>query len=107
MRFNVPGRVIDFYTGGGAYQAWTTGNANHHDWPESDELSLFEAVRDGKRIRPRLGGYYVRAELTPEAVEALRYWAETLEAASADDASWEPDARSDLRTAQRVLERLR
>jgi hypothetical protein len=107
MMFNVPGRVIDFYHGGGSYQAWTTGNADHHDWPESDELALFIAVTDGKTIRPKLGGYYVRAELTEEAIEALAYWAETLETASTDNAPYEQDARSDLRTAQRVLAKLR
>src|SRR4051812_7441011 len=48
MKFNVPGRLIDFYHGGGAYQAWTSGDTKHPDWPERDERELFEAVSDGK-----------------------------------------------------------
>jgi hypothetical protein len=106
MKFNVPGRVIDFYTGGGAYQAWERDVRDSRDWPEADELALFEAVRDGRRMRPSKGGYYVRAELSDAALKGLRYWAETLQTASQDDASYEPDARNDLRAANKTLAKL-
>lgn len=112
--FNVPGRVIDFYAGGQA----------HHDYVQmlrngetptatreigEDELALFNAVRAGKRIKAgNKGGYYVRAELSPAAVEALKYWAETLVTASEDGArEGDSYSRNDLRTAMRVLEALR
>lgn len=112
MRFNVPGRVIGFYQGGGAYADYI-GALRRNEPPRTtrdlgaDELALFTAVDAGRRVSPSKGGYYVIAELSSEAVEALRYWAGVLETASADDAPYEPDSRNDLRTAQRTLEKLR
>lgn len=107
MRFNVPGRLIDFYKGGQAYHDYAT-QVQPKTTRElgADELALFAAVTAGREIRPSMGGYYVRAELSSEAVEALRYWAETLETASRDNASDEPDARLDLRAAQQTIARL-
>jgi hypothetical protein len=105
MKFNVPGRLIDFYQGGGAYQAWTSGDTKHPDWPERDERELFQAVSDGK-VRRAKGGYWVATDLTDEAVHALRYWATTLETASQDDARHDPDARNDLRAALKVLAKI-
>lgn len=109
---NVPGRLIDFYQGGGAYADYDAALfAKREPAPTrnlgADELALFAAVEAGRRVRPSKGGYYVRAELTPEAVQALRYWAQTLASASSDDArDGDQDARNDLRAAQRVLKSL-
>lgn len=106
---NVPGRLIDFYTGGGAYADYDGARrAGRVPEPSSeldaDELALFRAVETGRVVRPSKGGYYVRAELSEAALEALRYWAQTLASASADDArDGDQDARNDLRAAQRVL----
>jgi hypothetical protein len=105
-KITVPGRLIDFYRGGGAYQAWDggQGNTSHRDWPAADELELFQACAAAKAIRPSKGGYYVRVELSEAGLGALRYWAETLESASADNArDGDQDARNDLRAAQRAL----
>lgn len=109
-KINVPGRVHDFYTGGGAYQAWTSGNEQHRDWPEADELELFQAVSEaltaGKR-RTAKGGWWVPVELSAEGLAGLRYWAETLETASSDGAAeGDQDSRNDLRAAHRVLKAL-
>lgn len=110
--FNVPGRVIDFYSGGEAYNEYINAIRAGRK-PEvtrnlqDDELALFEAVDAGKVIRPSKGGYYVRAELTELARKGLAYWAETLAGASADNAAWESDAANDLRAARKTLERLR
>lgn len=106
---NVPGRVIDFYQGG---EAWVDYTRN--DPPVetrnlgADELALFQAVDTGRQVRPSKGGYYVRAELSPEAQEAALYWAETLYSASGDDArSGDQEARNDQRAAGRLLKTLR
>ena len=107
MKTTVPGRVIDFYSGGGAYQAWQHDVKGSRDWPDADELELFEACADAKQIKPSKGGYYVRVDLSEKGLEALRYWAETLESASTDNArDGEQDARNDLRAAQSVLKRM-
>lgn len=106
-KFNVPGRLIGFYQGGEAWLAYLRQERDSQNYPEADELALFEAVAAGQIVRPSKGGYYVRAELSAEALHGLRYWAETLETASGDDAAYEPEARNDLRAAQRVLRKLR
>ena len=106
-RFNVPGRLIDFYGGGESHLAYSRDERNSRNWPEADELALYQAVDAGKIIRPGKGGYYVKTELSDAALAGLRYWAETLETASEGDASYEPEARNDLRAAQRVLRTLR
>lgn len=104
--FNVPGRIIDFYQGGGAWVAYETGHDASHKDLDADEIALFEAVDNGKEVKPGKGGYYVKAKLSPLAIEALRYWAETLETASQDDAAHDSYARNDLRAARKVLEQL-
>jgi hypothetical protein len=109
---NVPGRLIDFYQGGDAYAVYDAARfAKREPAPTrelgADELALFAAVDAGRSVRPSKGGYYVRAALTLAAIDALRYWAQTLASASADDARYgDQDARNDLRAAQRVLTRL-
>src|SRR5947209_13338309 len=100
-KFNVPGRLIDFYQGGEAWLAYRREERDSRNYPGSDELALFEAVQAGRTVSPSLGGYYVRAELSAAALAGLRYWAQTLETSSHDDASWEPEARNDLRAAER------
>jgi hypothetical protein len=63
-------------------------------------------VRDGHRRKAK-GGYWVACDLTPAALEGLRYWAGTLETASQDGArEGEPDSRNDLRAAHKVLAKL-
>ena len=105
--WNVPGLLIGFYEGGEAYQAWHGRKPADGHHLGADEAALFDAVAAGKTIRPAKGGYYVRAELTPEAVEALRYWAETMAGSVADSArEGEQWARNELRAAQRVLKRM-
>jgi hypothetical protein len=104
---NVPGRLIDFYQGGDAYAVYDAARfAKREPAPTrelgADELALFAAVDAGRSVRPSKGGYYVRAALTLAAIDALRYWAQTLASASYGD----QDARNDLRAAQRVLTRL-
>lgn len=106
-KINVPGRVVDFYKGGEAYAAYRRGEAPGDPEGSVGEWTLFEAI--GKsRTRSAKGGWWAVAELDDDAREAARYWAETLETSSADDArSGDPDARSDLRAAQNLLKRLR
>jgi hypothetical protein len=110
--FNVPGRLIDFYRGGGAWVDYSNFLRNKMTPSPTfdlgaDELALFNAVEVGKIIRPSKGGYFVKIRLTSEIKDALRYWAQTLETASQDNASeGEPDAKLDLRAATKVLERL-
>lgn len=109
---NVPGRLIDFYEGGGAYGDYgAAGRMGLKPKPTrnlgADELALFTAVDAGRFVRPSKGGYYVRAELSESALGALRYWAQTLASASSDDArDGDQDARNDLRVARRVLKTL-
>jgi hypothetical protein len=111
ITINVPGRIIGFYEGGQAHQDYVSAERQGRvPVPTrdlaADELALFNAVRVGIRVRAG-SGYYVKAELTPEAIEALRYWGETLESCSADGArEGDQDARNDLRAATRMLERL-
>ena len=103
--FSVPGRLIEFYKGGEAYLAYGRGETDGN--LGDDERALFQAVDAGAMVRPSKGGYYVRAKLSEDALAALRYWAETLEGVAADDAPYEPEARNDLRAAQRVLKKVR
>jgi hypothetical protein len=111
-RVNVPGRVIAFYEGGGAWADYQAAIRRGEDPIKptrdlaADELALFQAVDAGRRVRPSKGGFYVIARLNAAAIEAARYWANTLATASADDAGWEPDAANDLRAARKLLARL-
>jgi len=109
MKLRVPGRVIEFSTGGESYLAFERGEdpATSKEL-DADEHAWFTAVlREGKEVRPSKGGYYVIAELSPPAVQAARYWAETLESASQDNArDGDPDARNDVRAAARLLNKL-
>ena len=105
-RLHIPGRVVEFWKGGGAWQAWNYGKGNpgHVDYPDGGELELFQAVAAAREIRPKLGGYYVAVELSPDGIAAARYWAETCESASADNArEGDEYARSDLRAARKLL----
>ena len=105
IRVAFPGRLADFMEGG---EAWLTYKRTGTTGPnlDADELALFQAVNAGRIVRPSKGGYYVIVHLTPGAVEAARYWAETLASSSGDDAAWDQDARNDLRAAERILRQL-
>lgn len=103
IKVNIPGRVVDFYEGGEAWIVYQRGDGVSRNL-SAGELELFTAVDAGKAIRPSKGGYYVRVELSPEAIEAARYWADTLANSSGDEAAWgDPDARNDVRAANRLL----
>jgi hypothetical protein len=107
MNINLPGRLIEFSQGGESWLAYRRGEDPMTSKElDNDEYEFFRAVEEGRQIRGGFGGYYVRADLTPGAMRAARYWAETLETSAGDDAAWEPEARNDLRAAQTMLKRL-
>lgn len=109
VRVNIPGRVASFSEGGEAFIAWSDerdGKPRNENEYDPGEWAYFDAVADGRIVRPSKGGYYVIARLTPAAVEAARYWAETLATASGDDAAYDPEARNDHRAALKLLARL-
>jgi len=108
MTYNIPGRLIDFSQGGGSWLAYRRGedpvSSRNLD---NEEYEFFRAIEEGREVKGGFGGYYVRADLTPGGVRAARYWAETLETSSQDDAAGgDQDARNDLRAAQKMLARL-
>jgi len=110
MKTNIPGRVITFYEGGGAYADYSAA-LRRGDTPTetrdlgADEIALFSAVDAGRSVRPSKGGFYVIADLTPPAIAAACYWAETLATASGDELE-EPDNYNDHRAALRLLAKL-
>jgi hypothetical protein len=107
MRINVPGRVIEFSRGGEAwlaYQREPRGDSREGEY-DAGEWEFFRACEGPRRYAK--GGYWVSVELSAEGRAAARYWAETLATAAEGDAqSGDQDARSDLRAARRLLERL-
>jgi hypothetical protein len=103
IQVNIPGRVAYFWTGGQSFVDYQSGlKPDQSQNLDQGEYELFDTVANTRRRRAGKGHFYT-VRLTKAGLEALKYWAETMETASGDDASWDPDAKLDLNAARKAL----
>ena len=106
----IPGRLIEFFQGGQAYADWEHAHRPDHAVKglefDEDEAQLFTAVHCTPRRRAGRYGYYHKVQATKPVLEALAYWAETLEGIS-NQPFGDPAQATDLRAARAVLDRIR